>query len=446
MPDVNPQEPAEAPDLGPLGAFSIGIGGIVGGGIFATLGIAVAEARGSAYLSFLVGGLVALLTAYSYTRLSIAFPSRGGTIEFLNRAFGRGFISSSLSTLLVLSYVVALSLYATAFATYAAALLPAPIQSYAVGILILLAVLNLIGPALIERLGALLNVLKLAILGGFIFLGLGRGGIAVERLGPSEWVAPVNIFATGMLVFLSFEGFELIANASPRVKNPSRALPFAYYGSIGLAMAIYASIVIVAIGHLPFDQLVRDQSYALSSVAQSFMGRIGFSVMACGAVIAASSAINSDYFGSSKLVIMLAQEGPKGWQRAREVWGHDPRGVGLLMILAVLVLTTMNLHALSAASSAGFLLIFAAVNGANVRLQRETGSMGWLSGLGVMACLAALGAMVVSLAGQRAHRHEALIIAGMALLPLLYRALMTALAARRERKGGPGAARLQRSS
>ena len=80
-------------EIGLLGALSIGIGGIVGGGIFATLGLAVADARGSAWLSFLVAGIVALLTAYSYSKLSVAFPSEGGTVAFLNRGFGGGFLS-----------------------------------------------------------------------------------------------------------------------------------------------------------------------------------------------------------------------------------------------------------------------------------------------------------------------------------------------------------------
>src|SRR5512147_1585848 len=113
---------APARDLGFLGAFSIGIGGIVGGGIFATLGIAVTEAHGSAWLAFVVGGAVALLTAYSYARLSIAFPDAGGTVSFVNRAFGAGYFAGGLNTLLVFSYAVVMALYANAFATYAASL------------------------------------------------------------------------------------------------------------------------------------------------------------------------------------------------------------------------------------------------------------------------------------------------------------------------------------
>src|SRR5215471_13090610 len=111
--------PAQTPrEIGALGAFSIGIGGIVGGGIFATLGLAGSQARGATWLSFLVGGAVALLTAYSYVRLSLRYPGPGGTVTFLNRAFGTGLLTAWLDTLLVVAYVVIMALYAGAFASY----------------------------------------------------------------------------------------------------------------------------------------------------------------------------------------------------------------------------------------------------------------------------------------------------------------------------------------
>lgn len=119
----NPKDDIAASDksLGFIDAFSIGIGGIVGGGIFATIGLAVVESRGATYMSFLIGGVVALLTAYSYLRLSVTYPSRGGTVKFINQAFGEGIFTGSLNVLLIMSYVVLLAVYAYAFATYGAA-------------------------------------------------------------------------------------------------------------------------------------------------------------------------------------------------------------------------------------------------------------------------------------------------------------------------------------
>ncbi len=412
--------------MGALGAYSIGIGGIVGGGIFATLGLAVADSRGSAWLSFLVSGLVALLTAYSYCKLSIAFPSKGGTIAFLKRGLGEGFLSGRLSTFLVLSYVVIMALYAHAFATYATAVLPPEARhlesAIAGAVILIIGFANLARPAAMGAVEGALNVLKLLVLGVFVVLGLLHPGLSLTRLGAHEWVGPVDIFVTGMLVFLSYEGFELIANASPQVKNPARALPIAFFGSVLSAMLLYVLIVVVTLGHMSFDGILQQQSHAISAVAETFMGRSGFWIMAVGAMVASSSAINADFFGSSKLVEMLAEEGPRAWRRAHGILGHHPAGMLFLMALGLIAATTLDLHALSAVSSAGFLIVFAAVNAANAKLAVQTGSRREVSILGAATCLAALAAMMVQLAGKEARRYEVYIIVGMAALPFLIEA------------------------
>jgi amino acid transporter len=107
-------------DMGLIEATSIGVGGMVGGGIFAVLGLAVSMARGATVIAFAIAGVVALLTAYAYAKLSVAIPSQGGTVAFLNRAYGKGMLTGSLNILLWLSYVVMLSLYAYAFGSYGA--------------------------------------------------------------------------------------------------------------------------------------------------------------------------------------------------------------------------------------------------------------------------------------------------------------------------------------
>jgi amino acid transporter len=218
--------------IGLLGALSIGIGGIVGGGIFATLGLAVGDARGSAWLSFLVAGIVALLTAYSYSKLSIAFPSTGGTIAFLNRGFGTGFLSERLSTLLVLSYIVIMALYANAFATYAALLLPSGwthLQPWlAAGVLILLGVAQRRHPGGHGSLGRCAQRRQAGGARSLHRAGTLQRGPDARTAGFRELGGPVDIFVTGMLIFLSYEGFELIANASPRVTNRARTLPVAF--------------------------------------------------------------------------------------------------------------------------------------------------------------------------------------------------------------------------
>jgi amino acid transporter len=115
-------EEHRAGSLGVASLVAIGIGGMVGGGIFSVLGLTVQVAGAGAYLSFVVGGAVAALTGLSYARLSVAIRSRGGTATFLDRAFGVG-VAGPLNLLLWLSYFVMLGLYAVAFGAYLAALL-----------------------------------------------------------------------------------------------------------------------------------------------------------------------------------------------------------------------------------------------------------------------------------------------------------------------------------
>jgi amino acid transporter len=95
-------------------AISIGIGGMVGGGIFAVLGLAVTLAQGGTPIAFLVAGILALLTCYSYVKLSTAFPDRGGTVKFINEGFGKTIFSGGINNLLWISYIIMLSLYASA--------------------------------------------------------------------------------------------------------------------------------------------------------------------------------------------------------------------------------------------------------------------------------------------------------------------------------------------
>ena len=105
-------------------------------------------------------------------------------------------------------------------------------DTLAPGVIVVLALVNLVGPRLVERSEGVLNLVKLAILAVFIVAGLASPSLTLAPLGPAHWVGPGSVVAVGMLVFLSYEGFELIANASGRIAASGRTLPIAYYGSV----------------------------------------------------------------------------------------------------------------------------------------------------------------------------------------------------------------------
>ena len=413
------------PPVGVGGAFSIGIGGIVGGGIFATIGLAAAEAGGAAWISFMVGGAVALITAYSYARLSLALPSKGGTVRFLDRAFGSGVLAGGTSTMLVLSYVVILALYASAFASYAVTLLPAEARDVAVppleiGVIVILAGVNLVGPGIVSKTEGVFNVGKLAILGLFVVAGFVGGGIAWEHVGPATWKGPMPIIAAGMLVFLSYEGFELIANASDRIREPRRTLPIAFFGSVAAAMVLYLLIVIVTLGYLPLSTIVTSQASVLATAADAVMGPAGGTILAIGALLATASAINADYFGASKLPVMLAEQDEAPEVAGREVWGRHPVGLLAIMVLAVGCAAFLDLHALSAAASAGFLAVFLMVNVANARLAKVTASIRAIPMVGAAATLVARVGLLAGRAGGKDAGVALTAIAALFVLPFVY--------------------------
>jgi len=414
--------------LGLIGTMSIGIGGIVGGGIFATLGLAGEQARGATTISFLIGCLVALCTAYSYVKLSIAYPSKGGTVTFLNEAFGESLLAGSCNTMLVASYVALIAVYASAFATYGAILFPAETRPFwqnalANAVLVSLAFVNFLGPGLVDRSEGLFNVGKLGILALFVIVGMFAGDMDLSRLGPANWVGPADIVAGGMLVFISYEGFELIANASDRVKNREVTLPRAYYGSVLGAMVFYIFIIVVAFGHLSFEQLAAARDYSLAAAAREFMGETGFVILALGAMLATASAVNSDFFGASKLPVAMAEEGEFPRRYDREIWGRHPMGLALISALALLSVNLLNLHALSAAASAGFLMVFAMVNFANAKLAAKTGSKRWLCIVAGVLCLTALAVMIIQMARDPDHGVEVWCIVALAVAPFCYQVI-----------------------
>ena len=245
--------------IGLAGAVSIGIGGMVGGGIFAVLGLSVELTHGGAPVAFLMAGIVTALTAYSYSKLSIAFPSQGGTVVFLDRAFGEGILVGGLNIMLWLSYIVMLSLYAYAFGSYGSSFFPAADSNLIKHVLISLSILgiaglNLLKADVIGKAETWIVILKVAIL--VFFIGISIQGARMESIAPASWSPPLNLIAGGMIIFLAYEGFELIANTAHDIRNPKQNLPRAFFYSVAIVIVLYVLISIVTVSNLSIDKIV----------------------------------------------------------------------------------------------------------------------------------------------------------------------------------------------
>src|SRR5215212_9837598 len=170
MTTMTPRNTAPAPraQISVTAAVSIGIGGMVGAGIFSILGV-VAQAAGSAmWLAFVIGGVVALLSTYSYAKLGAAFPSAGGAVHFLVKSFGDGVLAGGLNLFMWAGYIISLALYAVAFGSYAATFLnsaPAPllVKALAIGAVLLPTVVNAFGAKVMGRWETIIVAVKVAI-------------------------------------------------------------------------------------------------------------------------------------------------------------------------------------------------------------------------------------------------------------------------------------------
>jgi len=317
-------------------------------------------------------------------------------VEFLNRAFGRGLLTGSMNVLLCLSYVIMLSLYAAAFGSYFSTFFPPDGRTLAfhlsaTAITVACVALNIFGGQWVVRSENWVNATKLIIL--VLFILVGWPGLDWPRLELANWVPAFEIVAAGMIVFLNYEGFELIANASSEISEPRVNVPRAFYSSVVVSTILYMAIAVVSLGHLPVSSLEKASDNALAVAASSFSGHPGFILICIAAMLATASAINATLYGSSRISIILAEEGDLPKVVEREVW-HRPIG-GLLFIALITVTATnlLDLHTISTMGSAGFLIIFTMVNLANAKLAKETGSLAWVSLVSAGVCILALSAL-----------------------------------------------------
>ena len=390
---------ADGGSIGLLEALSIGIGGMIGGGIFAVLGLAVEVGDGGTWVAFLIAGAVAMLTASSYVKLSVALPSQGGTVDFLNRAFGRGTLSGGLSTLLWLAYIVTVALYAYAFGSYGGALVgddPLVVHALITGSIVLMTALNLLAAKLVGEAEDVIVAGKLAILVGFVaYALLVHHGTDLGASAPAHWASPGSLIAGGMLIFVAYEGFELIANSADDVRRPERTLPRAYYLSVGLTIVLYVLVAIVVVGLLPLDRIVAAQDFALAEAAREVWSDVGFDLIVLAALLSTASAINATLYGTARLTAELAIDGelPEGFEE--RIAGRPLIGLFTTSAAAVVLANLVPLDAISATASAAFLLVFAATNVAALRLADEIGANRIVAGAAAIACTAALGALLV---------------------------------------------------
>lgn len=409
-------------------ALVIGLGSIIGGSMFATMGSALQGAGGAAPLAYLLGSAPAWITAYSYTRMAAAHPGSGGTMSYFNLAFGGGYISAGLNLMLVVCYASVASLYAGVFGSYVADLFhwhtPTAQRLMSCGGIVLIALMNLSPAAWSQRVQTPLNMGKFSIMGAFIVAALVSPLWEWESFTPRHWESAGSIVITGLTIFMSYQGFELMAAIRRPFRSAQHTLPLAMALCLGIVTLYYCVVAFCTVGNVDYATASQESSYLLSAVAHRFMGSFGSILLCTGAVIASASALNADVFSVSHIPEQMAEEKEMPLYFLPTHPGARALGVVFLCGLLILFVNLLSVQELTAISSIGFLVIYTLANAVCLKITASpTRLPHLLSLLGALICLAA--AVTVAWQLFTGEDSELLICMtlGMLLLPFIWQAV-----------------------
>ena len=378
-------------------AVALGIGSMVGAGIFALMGVAGSIAGSAVYLSFVIAGIVALLSGYSMAKLGARYPSAGGIVEYLAQGFGVGLFSGALSILLYLSALIALALVAKTFGSYAVALLPVERSTLWINgmgdfIIITLVLINLEGAKSVALSEKIIVGLKLLVLAGFSIAGLIYA--RPELLSPAQYPESKMILYSLAITFFAFEGFRVITNTVEDMPQPEKTLPRAMFLSIGIVMILYVAVALAVFGNLGIQEVITAKDYALAEAAKPVFGAAGFTIVAIAALISTASSINANLYAVTNVTYQLAKEGelPEAFG---EPIAHSREGLLISAGLIIVLTSFLDLSEVAAVGSITILMVHLVVHLGHLKLRHETGASLILILLAILTIVLTIGFALV---------------------------------------------------
>ncbi|WP_089787230.1 amino acid permease [Natronobacterium haloterrestre] len=360
-----------AKDIGPLAALTIGIGTMIGAGIFVLPGTAVGELGPLASLAFVIGGCIALLTALSASELGTAMPVSGGAYYYVNQGLGPLFGSiAGWGNWMGLAFASAFYMYG--FGEYVngfvavsgvtvgpLALKPAQIIGL-VGAVFFIAV-NYVGAKETGQIQNVIVITLLAILSVFTLFGLLNAD--VETLRPFDPFGWDRLFPVTGLVFVSYLGFVQITSVAEEIQDPGRNLPRAVIGSVVIVTAAYALILLAMLAAVELD-LVANNETAVVEVAELLIGPLGAAALLFGGLLATASSANASILASSRINFAMGRDKlitPK-INEVHPRFSTPYRAIGATGVLILAFIALGNLELLASAGSVLHLIVYGLLN------------------------------------------------------------------------------------
>ncbi|KAB1194728.1 amino acid permease [Haloferax sp. MBLA0076] len=365
-----------------LDATMVGIGAMIGAGIFVLTGLAVDISGPAALVAFALNGGVTTFTALSYAELASAIPRNGGGYAYVREVFSAP-VAFVMGWTRWFTYMIAGSLYALGFASnflewghiYGITLPGQPVL-YALGAVVALVALNGLSTEASGRGETVITIVKIAILAVFVVFGL--TATRVNEFDPLFTKGPLSLLPAMGLTFIAFQGYDLIATVTEEVENPQVNIPRAILLSVLVTVVVYLFVVFVAIGTLGAEELAGAGETAIAQAAEGFMPSFpiigtGASLIAFGAVFSTISALNAVVIGSSRVAFAMGRERqlPARLGRFHHRYGTPLVAIMASAVVMLIAVVVVPIRIVGNLASLFSLLGFIIVNYALIRLRRR---------------------------------------------------------------------------
>ncbi|MBP2472041.1 amino acid transporter [Crossiella equi] len=409
----------DKPSMTVRGAAFLGVGSMVGAGIFALLGEAGAVAGAAVWLSFLLAGLVAAAQGYAVAKLGARYPSSGGIVTFLLEGHGRGHVTAITSWLLYFAALIVTSMVALAFGNYGSALFFGGSVAWArvltTAVVVAVAAANIAGARFIDRLQTVVVLVLLAVFGAFIAVTVFQ--LDPRLLAPSHYPPASDVVASVALTFFAYLGFTVVTFTGGDLPNPRRNLPRAMFLALGITTALYVLVAVGVFGTLTVAEVVANGETALAVAARPALGDAGVAMMAVAALLSTASSVNANIYAATGSTAQLARAGtfpPVFGARAR-VGGT--RGLVISVAVVLLLANLVDLTAIASLGSVVALTIFLVTAAAAFRLRAEIRARTWVLVVAIALTAAVLVAFVADTAQSAPETFVAMIaVLGLAIV------------------------------
>ncbi len=365
-------------------AAFIGVGAMVGAGIFALLGAAGAVAGAAVWLSFLLAGVVAALQGYSFAKFGARYPSAGGLLEYVAKGFGDGHFTGVTAWLTYAANAIVTAMVAVSFGSYATSMFTggnaAWAKVFAALVIVVMTAVNIVGSKLVAGAQTVIVYVVLGIL--VVFAVVTLANLHPQLLAPSGYPPLRDIISGVALTFFAFLGFGIITFTAKDLAEPARQLPRAMYLALGIATVIYVAIALGVFGTLTVEKVISSGGTALAVAAEPALGRAGYWLMSVTALFATAGATNAGLYPAAGLSERLAETGQFPPLMARKAGGRASAGLLIQAVACLVLALVFKLGAIASIGSAVALLIFTLITIAHLRVRGETGAsvvMLWLA-------------------------------------------------------------------